>query len=154
MARAGLKRVVKTVKGKKRSVRRTYWVKSSAASKKPSGLMAKARNIAGNHYLQSALVGAASGAFGRVNTHRAQKKDYEANPRRPGSQFGANSLRSRVHDAAGYVGAHAVTQVLAGRRKADRWGTALATLGGNMAGEWAAGKMVRHPQNATNWMKW
>lgn len=75
MARAGLKKVVKTVKGKKKSVRRTYWVKSSAASKKPSGLMAKARNIAGNHYLQSALIGAATGAATRVNSHNAQKKD-------------------------------------------------------------------------------
>ena len=154
MARAGLKKVVKTVRGKKRSVRRTYWVKSSATTKKPSGFMAKARNLAGNHYLQSALVGAASGALGRVNTHNAQKKDYAANPNRLGAQFGANSLRSRVHDAAGYVGAHAVTQVLAGRRRADRWGTALATLGGNMAGEWVAGRMVRPPKHAANWVKY
>lgn len=34
MARAGLKRVVKTVKGKKKSVRRTYWVKSASPQKK------------------------------------------------------------------------------------------------------------------------
>ena len=37
MARAGLKRVVKTVKGKKKSVRRTYWVKSESPKKKGLG---------------------------------------------------------------------------------------------------------------------
>ena len=37
MARAGLKKVVKTVKGKKKSVRRTYWVKSESPKKKGLG---------------------------------------------------------------------------------------------------------------------
>ncbi len=157
MARAGLKKVVKTVKGKKKSVRRTYWVKSSAASKKPSGLMAKARNIAGNHYLQSALIGAATGAAARVNRHSAQKKDYAANVadrRRIGPQFGQNNVRAIGHNAVGDFGAHAVTQILAGRRRADRYGTMLATMGGSVLGGWAAGKMVRPPENAHRWEKW
>ena len=37
MARSGLKKVVKTVKGKKKSVRRTYWVKSESPKKKGLG---------------------------------------------------------------------------------------------------------------------
>lgn len=37
MARAGLKKVVKTVKGKKKTVRRTYWVKSESPKKKGLG---------------------------------------------------------------------------------------------------------------------
>lgn len=157
MARAGLKKVVKTVKGKKRTVRRTYWVKSSAASKKPSGLMAKARNIAGNHYLQSALIGAATGAATRVNSHNAQKKDYAANVsdrRRIGPQFGRNNVRAIGHNAVGAVGSHAVTQLLAVHRRADRLGTVLATMGGNAIGSWVAGKMVRPPANAHRWEQW
>lgn len=42
MARSGLKKVVKTVKGKKKAVRRTYWVKSESPKKKglgPGGLI-------------------------------------------------------------------------------------------------------------------
>lgn len=37
MVRTGLKKVVKTVKGKKKSVRRTYWVKSESPKKKGLG---------------------------------------------------------------------------------------------------------------------
>lgn len=37
MARSGLKKVVKTVKGKKKTVRRTYWVKSESPKKKGLG---------------------------------------------------------------------------------------------------------------------
>lgn len=156
MARAGLKKVVKTVKGKKKSVRRTYWVKS-AASKKTSGFMAKARNLAGNHYLQSALIGAATGAAARVNRHNAQKKDYAANVsdrRRIGPQFGQNNVRAIGNGIAGTAATHAVTQILAGRRRADRHGTMLATVGGQVLGGWAAGKLVRPPANAHRWHQW
>lgn len=37
MARIGLKKVAKTVKGKKKTVRRTYWVKSEGPKKKGLG---------------------------------------------------------------------------------------------------------------------
>lgn len=37
MARSGLKKVVKTVKGKKKTVRRTYWVRSESPKKKGLG---------------------------------------------------------------------------------------------------------------------
>lgn len=37
MARAGLKKVVKTIKGKKKAVRRTYWVKSESPKKRGLG---------------------------------------------------------------------------------------------------------------------
>lgn len=45
MARSGLKKVVKTVKGKKKTVRRTYWVKSESPKKKglgPGGMIKRA----------------------------------------------------------------------------------------------------------------
>lgn len=49
MARAGLKKVIKTVKGKKGSARRAYWVKSdpNAGKKKPGFLRRHAGKILG-----------------------------------------------------------------------------------------------------------
>lgn len=47
MARAGLKKVVKTVKGKKRSVRRAYWVKSQADQPKKGFLRRNAGKLLG-----------------------------------------------------------------------------------------------------------
>lgn len=57
MARSGLKKVVKTVKGKKGSARRAYWVKSdpNAGKKKPGFLRRHAGKILG----AAALVGGA-----------------------------------------------------------------------------------------------
>lgn len=46
MVRAGLKKVVKTVKGKKRSTKRTYWVKA-AEPKRPSALRSRMGDAAG-----------------------------------------------------------------------------------------------------------
>jgi len=80
MARSGLKKVVKTVKGKKGNVRRTYWVKAQAPVKRV--------RAAGSSFMQrhgdkvkgalglAALAGAAYGAYrlgGHIGWHHADK---------------------------------------------------------------------------------
>lgn len=60
MARNGLKKVVKTVKGKKRSVRRTYWVKSDPNAGKKKGFL---RRHAGKLLGAAALAGGAYLAY-------------------------------------------------------------------------------------------
>jgi hypothetical protein len=61
MARSGLKKVVKTVKGKKRAVRRVYWVR--AANKQPSSWRAHAGDAAG--WLTGAAMNQAAAYAGR-----------------------------------------------------------------------------------------
>lgn len=65
MARAGLKKVVKSVKGKRGSVKRTYWVRAGEVAHKHSG---KIKAIAGI----AALVGLAYGGYRAVGGPRGR----------------------------------------------------------------------------------
>ena len=138
MARAGLKKVVKSVKGKRGSVKRSYWVKAAAPQKKGKkrGVLGTMKAVAGNHYLQSAALGALTGGFNQHATHRAQARDRaeHKNPNSPIAQFGKHNVGAITGGMGRTVGVHGVTQVLAGHRKADRAGTMLATWGGQLVG--------------------
>jgi len=71
MARSGLKRVVKTVKGKKRRVRRAYWVKSAQPARKRSYKLAAKYAAVG---LGAALL--AGGAFyglSKLENHQTEQ---------------------------------------------------------------------------------
>jgi hypothetical protein len=141
MARAGLKKVVKTVKGKKGSVKRSYWVKSGSPAqkkgkKKGLGVIGAMKAAAGNHYLQSAALGALTGAYSQHAVHKAQARDRaeHKNPNSPYAQFGKHNVGALTGGIGRTFGAHAATQVLAGHRRADRLGTALSTWGGQLLG--------------------
>lgn len=90
MARAGLKKVIKTVKGKKGSARRAYWVKSdpNAGKKKPgflrrhAGKILGAAALVGGAYLahRAGATAAAKGAVrGTLSAYRDAKAIRSAN---------------------------------------------------------------------------
>lgn len=80
MNRSGLKKVTKMVKGRKGSVRRSYWVKSSQDVQKKPGFLArhgkKILRVAG----KVALAGAGVGAAYLAHKHIKQKLDARKAP--------------------------------------------------------------------------
>ncbi len=73
--RAGLKKVTKTVRGKKGAVRRSYWVKSQGAANKPMTAGGFVKKHAGKLAVASVLGGAASG----VLNHQLVRRGVGAN---------------------------------------------------------------------------
>lgn len=146
MARAGLKKVIKSVKGKKGAVKRSYWVKASAPQKKTAGgLAGKARKalstlrtIGGNHYVQSALIGAGIGAAGRVGMVRAAGRDVaRVGVRAVRGSFGQGGARvnAMIGDNVAHFGGGLLTQGLAVKRNKNTLATLGAYIGGSLAGQ-------------------
>ena len=135
-SRAGLQKVVKSVRGKKGTVRRTYWIKTKDAVKgagrflnKHKGKIAGAALLAGAAYLgnkhRGAIGGALSGARKGVNVMRtlgdmhkalggsgANARDYAA-----GAKTGAvlGGLRGHMKDTDRHA-ANATARQQAGNR--------------------------------------
>lgn len=117
-SRAGLKKVVKSVRGKKGTVRRTYWVKTKDAVKgagrflnKHKGKIAGAALLAGAAYLgnkhRGAIGGALSGARKGAGEVRALSGIHKA--------FGGSGANAK--DYAAGAGTGAVLGGLRGHRK-------------------------------------
>lgn len=158
MARSGLKKVVKTVKGKKGTVKRSYWVKAALPQKKGVGIAGKThkvltalRTMGGNHYVQSALIGAGTGALSKaaaihgagVDVARVGMEKAVQNPYAGGARAGALAAGSSAH-----LGASLSTQILARHRNKSSLKTLGAYLGGAVLGEMAtrqlAGNRIFH----------
>jgi len=68
--RAGLRKVTKSVRGKKGTVRRSYWVKSQGAANKPMTTGNFVKKHAGKLAVASLIGGAASGVVNHQLVHR------------------------------------------------------------------------------------
>jgi hypothetical protein len=94
MARSGLKKVVKTVKGKKRSVKRTYWVKAQGAAGKAGGAVRGfAQRHSGKLKVVAGLAALAGVAYG---AHRASSVAHGVR-----SGIGAYKEASQMRSGAG-----------------------------------------------------
>lgn len=164
MARSGLKKVVKTVKGKKGTVRRTYWVKAQGAAGKAKSAVggfarrhSTALKVVGG---VAALAGLAYGAH-RAAAYTGQRHDAKemfGNLRaggtgrlaaarevagrvvsnaqhHPGSQWG-QAVGGAAASAKQAVGDRAA---LAGMRAQRAGGKAAAYIGGTRAGKAVSG---------------
>lgn len=169
--RAGLRKITKTVRGKKGSVRRSYWVKASGAVKgaakaaggfvaRHKGKIAGAAALAGAAYLGvkhgSKISGAVqgmhmahkmAGAMG-IRKHLSLRHNAEAIAAGAlvGSRLGASADTARVHKlgaAAERVGRDAAN---AGRGAA----TSVANAGKRVAGRARTG--ARHAAGRANWL--
>lgn len=148
MARSGLKKVVKSVKGKRGSVKRSYWVKAaSPAPKKGRGARAGgkaggAMGVLRNHYVQSALAGFGAGAIGHAASARGAGQDIARVGMNAAKLSSAAGGSRTSHNTMGFgvgLAAHAGTQVLAAQRNKSHLGTWGATMAGSVAGHMAAG---------------
>lgn len=152
MARSGLKKVVKTVKGKKGAVKRSYWVKAAASQKKATGIAGKARKaltalrtMGGNHYVQSALIGAGTGALSKAASFRAAGIDVArvGMARAQQSPFeGGARARAQAASSFAHLGSSLGTQMLAAHRNKSSLKTLGAYLGGAIVGEVATHHLV------------
>ena len=152
MARSGLKKVVKTVKGKKGTVKRSYWVKASLPQKKATGIAGKARKaltalrtMGGNHYVQSALIGAGTGALGKAAAlHGAGVDVARVGMERAQQSQSAGGARARALAAGSFAhfGSSLGTQMLAAHRNKSSLKTLGAYIGGAIVGEVATHHLV------------
>jgi hypothetical protein len=147
MARSGLKKVVKTVRGKKGSVRRSYWMKSDPKAGKNGKRPGFLRRHAGKILGAAALVGGAylahragaTAALRGAATHgRAAYKDAAAQRSSSGPKLGvrerlSGAVAAASHGARQGVGEHySKVRSDAAEGRGGRIGAALAgaSIGG------------------------
>ena len=102
MARSGLKKVVKTVRGKKGSVKRSYWVRASGGKKAKSANAGGIRGFAQRHsgvikgaLGMAALAGAAYGSY-KLGGHLGWKYGTQINNARSRAMDGLNRMGMRT----------------------------------------------------------
>lgn len=121
--RAGLKKVTKSVHGKKGTVRRSYWVKAKEGAKSVGGKVAGAARSAGNFLNKhkgkiAAGVGLAAAGYGAYKGHQLFKAGGALGLSRGATlKAAASGLKDRAKGAA-ERGAHAVVGVGAKAHKA------------------------------------
>lgn len=121
--RAGLKKVTKSVHGKKGTVRRSYWIKAKEGAKSVGGKVAGAARSAGNFLNKhkgkiAAGVGLAAAGYGAYKGHQLFKAGGALGLSRGATlKAAASVLKDRAKGAA-ERGAHAVVGVGAKAHKA------------------------------------
>jgi hypothetical protein len=161
MARAGLKKVIKTVKGKRGSARRAYWVKSdpNAGKKKPgflrrhAGKILGAAALVGGAYLAH-RAGATAAAKGAVRGTLSAYRDAKAMRSASGPKIGVGEKISGAMAAVrhgGAAGAREATRShyegIASRHTEGKGSRIDALLHGAASGDGVRGR-VREARNA------
>ena len=137
-SRAGLRKVTKSVRGKKGTVRRSYWVKSQGAANKPMSAGGFVKKHAGR------LAGAVAGGFvgGMAHRHLAMKGHRDSDLH--GSLIGAGLGAVAMHAGKGGRALRADHKRMGmGGQMAVSAGFGVAGLAGHLAG-FAAHKHLNH----------